>query len=506
MSKIKTKEIVKGTIKTLDKGAITIERTKDAIVNVKEKSENLYNDDTRVNEYIDQKANYASNRILDEGISKFNIKGKKSVIETKNNIIKAKEKNKSYKLKQSKKRNNVNLSKGIKFKRNKADIKNNSKLINNSVKTTQRGKQLAQETIKKTTKSIKAVVKVSVSAVKAIIVGTKALISALLAGGWIAFMIIIIICLVGLLFNSIFGIFFSSENTGNNITMNNVVNQINEEMVTKIINIQNNNSYDEYEIIANRAEWKDILAIYTVKMSNGEENADVMTLDDNKINILKNIFWDMNKISSEIKVEIEKIDEETTIEKRILYINITSKTLNDMIVKYSFNTVQKEQLDELLSSKYDDLWNGVIYGISKGDSDMVKIALSQVGNVGGQPYWSWYGFNSRVEWCACFVSWVADQAGYIEKKIIPKFSGCQNGIDWFKAMGQWKDKGFIPKSGDIIFFDWEVDGKVNHVGIVEKVENGKVYTIEGNSTNDTCRQKEYNINSKYIYGYGTPVY
>jgi len=137
---------------------------------------------------------------------------------------------------------------------------------------------------------------------------------------------------------------------------------------------------------------------------------------------------------------------------------------------------------------------------------MVKIALSQVGNVGGQPYWSWYGFNSRVEWCACFVSWVADQAGYIDKKIIPKFSGCQNGIDWFKAMGQWKDKGFIPKAGDIIFFDWEVDGKVNHVGIVERVENGKVYTIEGNSTNDTCRQKEYNINSKYIYGYGTPAY
>jgi len=367
MSKIKTKEIVKGTIKTLDKGAITIERTKDAIVNVKEKFENLYNDDTGVNEYIDQKANYASNRILDEGISKFNTKGKKSVIETKNNIIKAKEKIKSYKLKQSEKRNNVNLSKGIKFKRNKADIKNNSKLVNHSVKTTQRGKQLAQKTINKTAKSIKAIVKVSVSAVKGIIAGTKALISALLAGGWIAFMIIIIVCLVGILFNSIFGIFFSSENTGNNITMNNVVNQINEEMATKIINIQNNNSYDEYEIIANRAEWKDILAVYTVKMSNGEEKADVMTLDNNKINILKDIFWDMNKISSEIKVEIEKIDEETTIEKRILYINITSKTLKEMIVKYSFNTNQKEQLDELLSSKYDDLWNGVIYGISKGD-------------------------------------------------------------------------------------------------------------------------------------------
>ena len=69
-----------------------------------------------------------------------------------------------------------------------------------------------------------------------------------------------------------------------------------------------------------------------------------------------------------------------------------------------------------------------------------------------------------------------------------------------------KEKGYIPREGDIIFFDWEVDGNVNHVGIVEKVENGKVYTVEGNSTNDTCRQKEYDINSKYIFGYGTPAY
>ena len=92
-------------------------------------------------------------------------------------------------------------------------------------------------------------------------------------------------------------------------------------------------------------------------------------------------------------------------------------------------------------------------------------------------------------WCACFVSWVADQAGYIEKKIIPKFSGCQNGIDWFKAMGQWKDKGFIPKAGDIIFFDWAydgMDGKGDHTSIVEKVENGIVYTIEGNSGDKVC--------------------
>lgn len=159
-----------------------------------------------------------------------------------------------------------------------------------------------------------------------------------------------------------------------------------------------------------------------------------------------------------------------------------------------------------MDSKYSKLWASAIYGSSSGGSNMVRIALAEVGNKGGEKYWRWYGFNSRVEWCAVFVSWVANQAGYIDSKIIPKFSGCQNGIDWFKVRGQWQTANYTPQPGDIIFFDWEQDGKVNHVGVVEKVENNKVYTIEGNSTNDSCLQKNYDINSKSILGYGLPLY
>ena len=107
--------------------------------------------------------------------------------------------------------------------------------------------------------------------------------------------------------------------------------------------------------------------------------------------------------------------------------------------------------------------------------------------------------NKEYEYIS--VKEICEKAG-----VIPKFSGCQTGVDWFKAMGEWQEKGHTPSAGDIVFFDWEVDGKVNHVGIVEKVENGKVYTVEGNSTDDTCRQKEYSINSKFIFGYGTPAY
>ena len=151
------------------------------------------------------------------------------------------------------------------------------------------------------------------------------------------------------------------------------------------------------------------------------------------------------------------------------------------------------------------MWSAVLYGTSIGNSDIVQIALSQVGNVGGMKYSKWYGLNYRAEWCAIFVSWVANEAGY-GTDIIPKFAYVPAGINWFKERGLWKNAGFLPRAGDIIFFDWDLNGSGNHVGIVEKVENGIVYTIEGNSNDDMCRRKKYSINSKYILGYGTPNY
>lgn len=140
-----------------------------------------------------------------------------------------------------------------------------------------------------------------------------------------------------------------------------------------------------------------------------------------------------------------------------------------------------------------------------GNQAIVEVALTQVGNQGGQPYWSWYGFDSRVEWCACFVSWCADQCGYIESGLVPKFAGCVDGANWFKSNGKWQDRTYEPRVGDIIFFDWEDDGTTDHVGIVEKCENGIVYTVEGNS-GDACKQRQYPVGSSNIYGYGIPAY
>lgn len=153
----------------------------------------------------------------------------------------------------------------------------------------------------------------------------------------------------------------------------------------------------------------------------------------------------------------------------------------------------------------------VLYGIDASDDMIVAVALSQVGNVGGEPYWSWYGFGSRVEWCACFVSWCANECGYIDVGVIPKFAGCINGVNWFKERGQWTDISAEPTPGMIIFFDWDdpdeggQDGLSDHVGIVEKVENGRVYTIEGNS-GDSCRRKRYPLGYYEILGYGIPNY
>lgn len=141
--------------------------------------------------------------------------------------------------------------------------------------------------------------------------------------------------------------------------------------------------------------------------------------------------------------------------------------------------------------------SGAVLG---GNSALAYVAASQVGSTGGQTYWSWYGYNYRVEWCACFVSWCASQCGVLDIDI-PKFSYCPSGVEWFKDKGAWQDRYYTPSPGDVIFFDWENDGISDHVGIVEKVEDNMVYTIEGNVL-DSCAVKEYPLGYAGIYGYG----
>lgn len=211
--------------------------------------------------------------------------------------------------------------------------------------------------------------------------------------------------------------------------------------------------------------------------------------------------------------------EETTIRVPYIY-NVLNIKLENLGMDYvASQTLDEEQYEMYLVYK-ETLGNrelvfgggsaditpstdlsGVVFvdGERLGNQNIVDIALTQVGNIGGEPYWSWYGFTSRVEWCATFVSWVLNQAGYNE----PKYASCNaQGVVYFYNAGRWADKGYEHiTAGDVIFFDWNGDGKAQHTGIVIGRDEERVYTVEGNS-NDVCKIKDYSLNSSVILGYG----
>ncbi len=336
--------------------------------------------------------------------------------------------------------------------------------------------------------------------------GSKAMFSLFFAGGWVLIFLIILFCFIGIFVSSIYGIFFSNY-VESSVSLNTVISEINQEMADKISNIQEENPHDEVLFTVNRASWKKVLSIYSSYVSLGRNSDQVLMFTQENIKALKKVFWDINSVNYYITEEIDDSfipsDLNPGKTKKILHIEIQENEIDTMMDKYKFTLIQKNSVLELLDEKNADLWSSILKS-SNGDG-MVDVAVSQIGNVGGEIYWKWYGFEERVEWCAIFVSWVAEQNGYIEKNIIPKFSGCFTGVNWFKAVGLWQDSNYIPNKGDIIFFNWDGDDLSDHVGIVEKVEGDVIYTIEGNS-NDMCREQTYSINSNNIFGYGTPMY
>lgn len=391
-----------------------------------------------------------------------------------------------------------------------------------SAKVAKKAAEAAKKTAEAAAKTAKAAVKATIAAIKAIIAGVQKLVAVIAAGGWVAVVIIIVIVMVALIVGSCFGLFYSAGDT-DGLTMQGVIVEINTEYQTKIDETRNSTSHDLLEMQGSRARWQDVLAVYAVKTATDPENAqEVATMDEGKRDILKSVFWEMHEISKStetktVKEYSEEPDEngdivvtETETSKTVLYITVKHLTVDEMKSKYGFNNSQKEQLDEMLTEDKAKLWSAVLYGA--GNDDIVNVARSQLGNIGGQPYWSWYGFGSRVEWCACFVSWCANECGYIDTGVIPKYGGCGNGVQWFQDRGQWQDKTYTPQLGDIIFFDWDnkgssgpQDGSADHTGIVEKIVDGTIYTIEGNS-GDQCAERTYAIGYYEILGFGVPVY
>ena len=406
-----------------------------------------------------------------------------------------------------------------------ATAKATQKAAEATAKAAQKAAEIARQTAIAAYKAAVAAAKAIAAAIKAIIAAIEKLIAAIAAGGWVAVVVVVVICLVALIVGSCFGIFFSSEdkNDGSQ-TMREVVVEINQDYQNQLDTIKANNPYDDLEMSGSRAVWPEVLSVYAVKTTTDPDNPqEVASITEEKKQLLTDIFWEMNDISYRTETDTETeiiesddgngniLEETVEVTKTTLYITVSHKTADEMSDQYRFNEDQDSQLEELLNVD-NSMWLAVLYGIYGSDDMIVQVALSQIGNVGGEPYWSWYGFGSRVEWCACFVSWCADQCGYIETGVCPKYAGCVNGVAWFKEHNQWVDGSETPSPGMIIFYDWDSpngssgpqDGLSDHTGIVERVENGIVYTVEGNS-GDSCRQCQRAVGNYEILGYGVLI-
>ena len=617
MADIKTRDVVKGTIKTLDKAAIAGERMKSAYAKTKDKAgQGYYAEENSPTEYAADKFSHASGRIKDEGIHQFNKQGQKNVQTTKENIGRAKDKIADFKTKRAVKAAEQKKAQAVaeqkkaqavaEQKKAQAVAEQNGSLIRNGaasrspvpdvpkqgempqtqtgasrlIKTRQQGKktikttarnaertvkttakgtvkatekgvktakatsktaiktrsqtakaaqktakasakaaqktaQTAKATAKATAEATKVTVRATIAAVKAIIAGTKALISALIAGGWVAIVIILIVVLLGCAV-SLFG--GGSDSTSYTPVSAEV------EAYTPLI--------QKYAKQYGIPEYVELIKAVMMQESGGK-GSDPMQAAEGSFNKkyphepngIKDPEYSIECGVQELKAALTSAEVESPIDMERIKLALQGYNFGNGYISwaktnyggYSYaNAVEFSamQAQRLGWEKYGDtqypahVLRYYPYGrafTSGGNQAIVEVALTQLGNEGGEPYWSWYGFGGRVEWCACFASWCADQCGYLESGIIPKFSLCSDGVDWFKGRGQWLDKNYEPQAGDIIFFDWGNDGSIDHVGIVEKCENGTVYTVEGNS-GDACRQQSYPVGSSSIYGYGCPKY
>ena len=389
------------------------------------------------------------------------------------------------------------------------------KAMKASAKTTQKAARAAKSTAKATAEAAKAAVRVSVSAVKGIIAATKALVSNLIAGGWSAVLIVIVVVLLGCAL-SLFG-----GGSGSNAYI-----PVSAEVRAYEPLIQ------KYAKQHGITEYVELVKAVMMQESGGKGNDPMqasecgyntrypnapngITDPEYSINIgIQNLAACLNAAGVKNPIDMDNI-------KLALqgynfgngYISWAKTNYGGYsyanAVEFSAMQAEKHGWSSYGDTQYvAHVLRYYPYGrafTGGGNQAIVEVALTQLGNEGGQPYWSWYGFGGRVEWCACFVSWCADQCGYLESGIIPKFSLCSDGVDWFKKNGQWQNKNYEPQTGDLIFFDWGNNGTIDHVGIVEKCENGRVYTVEGNS-GDACKQESYSVGSNSIYGYGVVAY
>jgi hypothetical protein len=591
MPRIKTRDVLKGTVKTIDKSAVAAQRMKDAYVRIKDKAEHgYYSAESSPEEYAADRTSTLSESVLHEAGHQLDKRGRKAVKDTSDNISKAKEYFRQKKAEQpvQKAREQAKQAAGSAGKAPSPSVsqagsasgeaagrivhrenipirirgqsplsihqsaasagnvtartlKNGAKEAGRSIKTAEQaartavktGQQAAQSAqaaaksaqktaqaarlaAQKAAKAAKRTSQATARAVRAIIAGTKALISAIIAGGWIALVIILLVVLLGCAV-SIFG----GGSRSSSYTPVSAEVEAYDPMIRKYA--------QQYGI----PEYVELIKAVMMQESGGR-GLDPMQAAEGGFNTryphvpngITDPEYSVECGVQELKAALEDAGVENPVDMERIRLALQGYNYGSGYISWAlrnyggYSVANAAEFSDMQAAKlgwssYGDKQYvvhvlryypyGRAFSMGYGNHAIVELALSQVGQQGGQPYWSWYGFNGRVEWCACFVSWCAEECGYIEAGIIPKFALCSDGVNWFKAQGQWQDRHYEPMAGDIIFFDWGADGSVDHVGIVESCEGGVVHTVEGNSR-DACRQKEYPVGSSNIYGYGLPAY
>ncbi len=389
MADINTKDKYK-SVRTLDKAKAWTERIKDPIVYTNKKINDINNNEKGINEYSEDKIKYTANRLKDETI----YANKKIIKKTSNEI-------KKHRLSKKVNKESPNIenkisdipskeTKVVNSVKNKVNTSNEKSKV--SKRILEQGKKIAINGSKKISEGSKKVGQKSVSMIKGIMKSIKSLIAMLGTGGIFIVLIVLIFAIAGAIVSSVFGIFLSSENVENSIKMSDCIKELSNEMDNKINLLKRDSIYDEYIIDSNMASWKDILSIYAVRVAKGDNATDVIIMDKDKKEILREVYWDMNNITHNVQIEeyqsdaigtLEDIDltdirhhtlptyeTQNTNKKYILHINIRSKNINEMKEKYNFNEEQLKQYEELTSEEYDSLWYAVIYGNYKDNGEI----------------------------------------------------------------------------------------------------------------------------------------
>ena len=606
MADIKTRDAVKGTIKTIDKSAVAAERMKDAFIRTKEKADHsYYSAENSPEEYAADRVADGAEAVTFGATHEFDKSGRTAVQDTKENISKAKDYLEQRKaaqpqeaakkaaekaqetahaaqqpsqtttypsaaptparaptipaetpqpspagariktidrqritirtresscvaIKQLTKTGQVKTIKGASRtvktaeQSSRATIKTSEQAARTAqasakatVKTAERTAQAAKAAAKTAAETAKRAAEATAKAIKAIIAGTKALIEAIVAGCWISVMIILIVVLLGVAI-SLFG-----SGSGNS-SYTPVSAEV--EAYTPIIRIY----AQQYGI----GEYVELIKAIMMQESGGRgldpmqaSESGYNTRYPHSPNAITDPEYSIDVGVQTIADSLRQANVESPIDMDNIKLALQSYNYGNGFISWArsnyggYTPIAAIEFSDVMAARMG--WSGYgdkqypahvlrYYPIGRaftvgGNQAIVEVALTQVGNEGGEPYWSWWGLSYRVEWCAIFVSWCADQCGYLDAGVLPKTAGVRPYEDWFKERGQWQGRDYEPSPGDIIFFDWENDGLADHVGIVEKVEDGLVCTIEGN-TGDTCAERRYPVENAPIYGFGLPSY